>query len=59
MTARVHSGDEIWAEWEFKSESAKDDHRTVLAARRHRRGGGRGLTGPARFYMEPVEAADS
>ena len=59
VTARVHSGDEIWAEWEFKSESAKDDHPQfwqrgviVVAAEGD-------VIGSARFYMEPVEAADS
>lgn len=54
---RVHSGDEIWAEWEYTSEVGEHGqfwHRGVAIVVVDG-----GTIESARFYMEPVEAVTS
>lgn len=56
-TPWVHNGDEIWAEWEFRSDSGERPQfwqRGVIIAVVHRN-----VIASARFYMEPVTAPGS
>ena len=57
VTARVHSGEEIWGEWEFRSDDGNNPEfwqRGVIVVVAQG-----DVIESARFYMEPVEAADS